>query len=324
VASLSAVSRSLRVALAATFLCLAAAPPVLAHGIMEREGAVLAFRATDFVSRNDINVSVSADAISVIDSTGVGGLDPGDCRPGRVDLDTGYVIEAICPREGVEQVRVNAGEREDDIVADIPIPVRAIGGGGIDQIRTGSLNDIIDAGAGDDRIEPGAGEDTIEGGEGDDVIAAQDSVKDTVVCGEGLDALASFDPIDDLSDDCEAGGPRPRADDTAPVIRAAADVRQRLRRQLTLRVTADEPARFVAQASMATRSRDFPLKPGRGRLASAEGAIIIHPTLSEREVRVARRSLREGRRVQVFVAIVATDNSGNSSIRNMRTITLRR
>jgi hypothetical protein len=322
-ASLPSVKRSLRTAVLAVLLCLAAAPTAFGHAIMEREGSVLAFRATDFVSRNDISVQVSADTISIVDSTGLGGVDPGDCRPGRVDLDTGYVIEALCSRAGVGQVRVNAGEREDDIVADIPIPVRVIGGGGIDQIRTGPMNDIIEAGQGDDRIDPGAGEDRIVGDEGADVIAAQDGVRDVVLCGEGIDALASFDPVDALGGDCEPGQPRPREDDTAPVIRAAADRRQRLRRQLTLRATANEPARFVAQASMLVKSRDFPLRPGRASLSSDEGAIVLQPRLSPREVRVARRALREDRRVQVFIAIVATDAAGNSSIRNMRTVTLR-
>lgn len=318
-----AARRLTRTAALAVLLCGAGAVPAFAHGIVERDGNVLAFRATDFVSRNDISVALSGDTISIVDSTGLGGVDPGDCRPGRVDLDTGYVIEAICSRAGVGQVRVNVGEREDDVTANIPIPVRVIGGGGSDQISTGPATDLIEAGGGDDRIDAGGGSDRIVAGLGNDIVAAQDGVKDAVLCGEGLDAVTSFDPIDDIFDDCEPGPPQPRADDTAPVIRAAADTRQRARRQLSLRATADEPTRFVAQASMLVRDRDFPLKPGRGTLTSPEGAVLLTPTMTERELRVARRALREGRRVQVFVAIVGTDSSGNSSIRNLRTITLR-
>ena len=308
----------------AVLLCGAAAPSALAHGIVERDGAVLAFRATDFVSRNDISVAVSSGSISIVDSTGLGGLDPGDCRPGRVDLDTGYVIEALCSRSGVGQVRINVGEREDDVTADIPLPVRVIGGGGSDQIRTGPAKDLVEGGGGDDRIDAGGGEDRIVAGAGSDVVAAQDGAKDNVLCGEGLDAVATFDVgIDDIFDDCEPGAPRPREDDTAPVIRAAADVRQRARRSLSLRATADEPTRFVAQASMLVRDRDFPLKPGRGALTSPEGAVLLNPQMTARELRIARRAIRDGQRVRVFVAIVGTDGSGNSSIRNLRTITLR-
>jgi hypothetical protein len=318
-----AVRRSSRVVVVAVLLCAAAAPAAQAHGIVERDGNVLAFRATDFVSRNDISVVQSGETISIVDSTGLGGVDPGDCRPGRVDLDTGYVIEALCDRSGVGQVRVNVGEREDDVVADIGLPVRVIGGGGSDQIRTGPNNDRIDGGGGDDRIDGAGGQDAIQGGGGNDQVAAQDGTKDAILCGEGLDSVTSFDPIDGIFDDCEPGPPRPREDDTAPVIRAAADTRQRARRSLSLRATADEPTRFVAQASMLVRDRDFPLRPGRGTLTSPEGAIVLQPRMSERELRIARRAIEDGKRVQVFVAIVGTDGSGNSSIRNLRTITLR-
>ena len=316
--------RLLRTAVVAVLVCGAAAPSASAHGVVERDGAVLAFRATDFVSRNDISVALTSSTISIVDSTGLGGIDPGDCRPGRVDLDTGYVIEALCSRSGVGQVHVNVGEREDDVTADIPLPVRVIGGGGSDQIKTGPGNDIVEGGGGDDRIDAGGGSDRVVAGAGADVVAAQDGAKDNVLCGEGLDAVATSDVgLDDIFDDCEPGAPRPREDDTAPVIGAAADVRQRASRSLSLRVTADEPTRFVAQASMLVRDRDFPLKPGRGTLTSPQGAVLLTPQLTARELRVARRAIRAGRRVRVSVAIVGTDGSGNSSIRNVRTITLR-
>jgi hypothetical protein len=318
-----AVRRLSRTAALAVLLCSASASPAFGHAIIERQGSVLAFRATDFVSRNDVSVSLSADRISIVDSTGFGGLDPGDCRPGRVDLDTGYVIEAICDNDGVEQVRINVGEREDDVTADIPLNVRIIGGGGIDQIKTGSGNDIIESGSGDDRIDSGTGEDRVEGGLGNDIFSVQDNVKDTVLCGEGLDALASFDPIDDIGDDCEPGAPAPRSDDTAPVLRVAGDLHQRAQRRLSVRAAANEGARLVAQASMLVKDKDFPLKPGRGTLSSGTGAILLHPELSARELRVAQRAIREHKRVEVFITVVATDASGNSSLRSLRTIRLR-
>jgi hypothetical protein len=201
--------------------------------------------------------------------------------------------------------------------------VRVIGGGGSDQIQTGSGEDIIDGGGGDDRIDGAGAADRIQGGLGADQVVAQDGVKDNVLCGEGLDSVTSFDPIDDIFDDCEPGPPKPREDDTAPVLRAAADLRQRARRTVSVRATADEPTRFVAQASMLVRDRDFPLRPGRGTLNSPEGAILLTPRLTARELRVARRAIGDGKKVVVFIAVVGTDRSGNSSIRNIRTITLR-
>src|SRR3712207_9527961 len=81
--STAAVRRSLRAAALAVLVAAAAAPPALAHGILEREGSVLAFRATDFVSRNDISVQMSGDTISAIDSTGLGGVRSEERRVGK-------------------------------------------------------------------------------------------------------------------------------------------------------------------------------------------------------------------------------------------------
>ena len=309
-------------AAAALAVACAAAPSASAHAILVRDGATLAFRATDFVSHNDISVTTTGDAISMIDSTGLGGLDPGDCRPGRVDLDTGNVIEGTCDADGVERIRVNAGEREDDIVATVAMPVYAIGGGGIDRIQTGPANDIIDGGRGADRITAGLGSDAIYGGDGDDIILARDGAKDVVVCGAGRDAV-DVDPIDELAADCEAAPAQPLADDTAPVVRIAVARRQRAARRITLRAAADEPVRFVAQAAMIVADQTFPLRPGRGVL-TPPGAVLLRPELEASEVRIARRALRRGQKVEVVVSVVATDAAGNSSLRNLPTIRLRR
>jgi hypothetical protein len=45
-------------------VCAATATPAFAHAIIEREGGVLAFRATDFVSRNDVSVQAQATTAS--------------------------------------------------------------------------------------------------------------------------------------------------------------------------------------------------------------------------------------------------------------------
>lgn len=315
------VRRALRLAVPALLLGAVAAPPAFSHAVMEREGSTIAFRATDFVSRDEVTVTLRGDVISFLNPTGFGGLDPGDCRPGRVDLDTGYVIEALCSRAGVAQVRINTGEREDKIVADIPIRVRAIGGGGADEIRTGPLNDLIESGSGDDRIDPGGGEDAVFAGLGNDVIALQDGRSDIVSCHDGIDAVVSFDPVDRIIEDCEPGPPPERTDTTPPVARVALDRRQHARRNVSLRVTANEPARFVAQAYLIIGDRDYGLKPGRGTV-SPPGARLLRPRLSARELRLARRALRRHQRVRVVVAVVATDAAGNSSIRNVPAITI--
>jgi hypothetical protein len=309
------------VAALATVLVLLAAGSAHAHAILERDDATLAFRATDFVSHNTVTVSMTGGSISMVDAAGVGGLDPGVCRPGRVGLQSGYVIEGICPRGDAADVRINVGEREDDVVADIAMPVQVIAGGGIDHVRTGAGDDNLDGGTGGDRLEPGAGEDLVRGADGDDTVLARDGVRDVITCGPGRDAVEA-DPIDAVASDCELATPAAFDDQAGPELRVAADTRQRLVARPTIRASADEPVRFVAQAAIEIGATTLALRPGRGILAATPGAVALRPELSAREVRIARRALRAGRAVRLVVSVVGTDRTGNSSLRNVRTIQL--
>jgi hypothetical protein len=288
-----------------------------AHGIVTREGGTLAFRATDFVSQNNILVTQSADYISILDDRGAGGIDPGDCRPGRVALSTGYVIEALCARAGVTRLRINTGEREDDVEVRSSLPTTVIGGGGIDIVRTGAGDDEIRSGSGADRIDPGPGRDVVEAGEGDDVLRLEDGQADQARCGEGRDFVVFDAPLDRIADDCESMPLRPLADNDAPRIRVSAAARQRWSGRLVVRAAADEQARFVV------RDQALALRPGRGKVDSDVGAAELRPRMNARVRGAVRRALARGDRVRLFVTVVATDATGNSSVRNVRPITLR-
>lgn len=311
---------------AALGLGAASAPSASAHGIIEIRDETLSFRATDFVSRDALTVTQSGSQISIVNPTGFGGLDPGDCRPGRVDIETGYVIEALCPRSGIQNLRINSGEREDDIDVRVDLPTRVIAGGGADTVTTGASDDNISGGPGDDTIDPGSGSDKVDGGDGDEQLKLRDTLPDDVTCGPGNDA-AEFDPFDQFAGDCERApivALGQREDEVAPhpTIRNAA--RQRGAGRLIVRATSDEPTTFVAQAAIVIGSQDFALRPGRGRLETTVGAVELQPRMSARTARIVRRALRSRRKVRLFITVVATDDHGNSSIANARTITLTR
>jgi hypothetical protein len=316
-------TRVLPVALTATALALSAAP-AWGHGIVTVDDELLAFRATDFVSRNAITVTQTSSQISIVDSTGFGGLDPGDCRPGRVDLESGYVIEALCPRAGIGALRLNVGEREDDVTVKSNLPTRVIGGGGIDTITTGSGDDNISGGDGDDVIDPGAGTDKVDGGQGDDTLRMRDTAPDEVRCGDGTDASES-DAFDLLAPDCERTpleALAADADEIAPHPTVRAATRQRANGRLSVRATSDEPTTFVAQAAIVIGEHDYSLRPGRGRLSETVGAVDLRPRMSARVSRIVQRALDRHAAARLYISVVATDDSGNSAIVNAKRITL--
>jgi hypothetical protein len=316
-------NRVLLATLAAVALGLGAAP-AWGHGIVTIEDGQMAFRATDFVSRNAITITQTGSTISLVDSTGFGGLDPGDCRPGRVDLESGYVIEALCSRSGIETIRVNSGEREDDINVKVNLPTRIVGGGGIDTITTGTADDNISGGDGNDVINPGGGTDKVDAGQGDDTLRLKDNAPDETDCGTGNDA-AEFDAFDLFAADCERApltALSSDADDVAPHPTVRTTTRQRWDSRLQVRATSDEPVEFVAQAAIVIGEHDFSLRPGRGRLEETVGAVELRPQMSDRVKRIVGRAIHEGRKVRLFVSVVATDRSGNSAIANAKTISL--
>jgi len=317
-------NRVLTVALTSLALGLSAAP-AWGHGIVTIDDEQMSFRATDFVSRNAITVTQTGSTISLVDSTGFGGIDPGDCRPGRVDLESGYVIEALCPRAGIGALRVNAGEREDDINVKVNLHTRVIGGGGIDTITTANGDDNISGGDGNDVINPGGGTDKVDGGQGSDTLRLKDEAPDESDCGAGND-MAEFDAFDRFTPDCEKAPltalSAANADDVAPHPTVRTATRQRWDARLQVRATSDEPTTFVAQAAIVIGEHDFSLRPGRGRLEETVGAVELRPQMSERVRKIVGRAIHERRKVRLFISVVATDDAGNSAIANAKTITL--
>jgi hypothetical protein len=301
------------------------AAPAWGHGIVTIEDETMSFRATDFVSRNAITITQTGSTISLVDSTGFGGINPGDCRPGRVDLESGYVIEALCPRAGLGALRVNVGEREDDVNVKVNLPTRVIGGGGIDTITTANGDDNISGGDGNDIIDPGGGTDKVDGGQGSDTLRLKDEAPDASNCGTGND-MAEFDAFDRFTPDCEKAPitalSTADADDVAPHPTVRTTTRQRWDGRLQVRATSDEPTTFVAQAAVVIGENDFSLRPGRGRLDETVGAVELRPLMSARVKRIVGRAIHERRKVRLYVSVVATDDAGNSAIANARTITL--
>jgi hypothetical protein len=71
------------------------------------------------------------------------------------------------------------------------------------RLDAGRGRDTIDGGGGGDQLLGGSGSDTVGGGDGDDYIVARDVYRDTVDCGSGGDQLLS-DRGDSVAPGCEA------------------------------------------------------------------------------------------------------------------------
>ncbi|MDP9384063.1 MAG: hypothetical protein M3P50_02315, partial [Actinomycetota bacterium] len=185
---------ALAVAGAATLAWPAAAG---AHSIVRVNGAELTSLSADATSLNTLTVRLTGSDIELRDPTVDGGMDPGSCRPGDVDR-AGFIVQAFCPRDGVRLVRLDAGDREDTLTADIPLAVALLGGDGADKLRSGPADDTLTGDAGDDSLAAAAGRDTLigglgidvlDGGAGDDTLRSRDGLADTVRCGDGADTV---------------------------------------------------------------------------------------------------------------------------------------
>ncbi|HEX8102080.1 MAG TPA: calcium-binding protein, partial [Solirubrobacteraceae bacterium] len=212
-------------------LALAACPATAgAHSIVRVNSGVVTYISSDATSRNELVISSSGANIRFYDPPVDGGIDPGtSCTPGETDDTTGAVIEVFCPRAGINQVRVEVGEREDSVASSVDVPVLALGGNGIDTITSGGLNDILvgnegvdtvdggdgndqvngnegddtlRGGAGDDAIQAGPGADDVDGGAGNDDLRVHDGAVDRIRCGDGTDKVDA-DTFDDVAPDCE-------------------------------------------------------------------------------------------------------------------------
>ncbi|HEX2084581.1 MAG TPA: calcium-binding protein [Solirubrobacteraceae bacterium] len=213
---------------------LALAPPAAAHSVMKVDGSAIHYTANDDVSLNDLTVTFAThptggDAIRFRDPGADGGITASDCDPGELDSQ-GNPIEYFCPRSGITTVRIDVGEAQDRITAELALNVIAVGGTGADTILTGdgadtvnggAANDTIRSGGGNDQLVGDAGDDNLTGGAGDDVLqgafgtdtldagAGNDDVRvrdgafDRALCGEGTDQ-AQADDRDEVEAACES------------------------------------------------------------------------------------------------------------------------
>jgi Ca2+-binding RTX toxin-like protein len=221
------VRRAIALGCAAVFLSVAS--PAAGHSVMKMEGGTIFYNATDDVALNTLGVTLRGDQIRFYDRGADNGITPpSQCSPGELDA-SGNPREVFCPRSGVDLVRIDVGEGQDEVTADLPIAVLVVGGNGADRIVTGPQNDTVNGDEGNDDIRTGEGNDTVVGGGGGDTILTaggddiaqgslgadsidtgagnddvrvRDGVVDQVACGLGTDKAQSEDG--DRLADCES------------------------------------------------------------------------------------------------------------------------
>jgi len=330
--------------LAAATLALVLGPAAAAHGhsIVRISGGELTSLSADATSLNTLTARVSGGRVELRDPTVDGGIDPGPCDPGDVD-SAGYVVQTFCPREGLRLVRIDAGDREDKVTAELPMATLLLGGQGADELRSGPAADTLAGDAGDDTLVAGDGADTLtgglgvdglDGGAGDDQLRARDGLGDRVRCGDGADRVDA-DTLDDVAGDCEVvsrtATPPPEGDGdggrdrTAPRVDVGGRTAQKLGSSGTIRLvaTSSERGTLAASGSLEVGGLALPLLSRRERVTVSGGGAELRVRLSASQLRRVRRALRAGRRVRVRLEVVATDAAGNSAERRAPAIRLR-
>jgi hypothetical protein len=92
------------------------------------------------------------------------------------------------------RIEVDAGDLDDSVGVQAPLPARILGGDGDDRLGGGD---------GADQLVGGAGSDFADGGAGDDSIDLRDVVTDSAWCGAGRDSVAA-ETLDALDLGCES------------------------------------------------------------------------------------------------------------------------
>ena len=320
-----------RALLVALLVALGAAAPASGHSVMKVEGGVIHYTANDDVSLNDLTVTIAGDEVRFRDPGADGGIQkPDECNPGETDAN-GYFVEMNCPRAGISSVRIDVGEAQDKVTAQIPLAVLALGGAGADTITTGDGNDVLNGGtandtlragggndqllgdagedqlfgeAGDDVLVGGADADTADAGPGADELRLRDGAVDRGLCGDGADQVQA-DPSDQL-DACEtvdAGGgtgpppvdpgPGPAPTDTsAPRVRAGGSTLQRIGRTGRITVLAT-----ASEASELIAAGYVTIRDRRFVLASARANVTVGGSGVRLRLTLAPRDARRLRRL---------------------------
>ncbi|HEV2812903.1 MAG TPA: calcium-binding protein [Solirubrobacteraceae bacterium] len=212
---------------------LVVAAPASGHSVMKVEGGTIHYTANDDTSLNRLSVTFEGDQIRFFDRGADGGINPppdNSCTVGDETDANGYIYEILCPRSGKTAIRIDVGEAQDSVTAEVPLNITGIGGAGADTIATGDGVDAVNGGAGNDTIRSGGGndqvvgevgDDNLSGGAGDDVVQAalgadtadggagnddirvRDGVADRALCGDGNDRVQADDG-DDVEAACES------------------------------------------------------------------------------------------------------------------------
>ena len=146
------------------------AAPALAGGIVSIDGDTLVYAGD---AADPINVTISQSGRSLrLDENG-SRIAVADGSPCVVD-DDGY--RADCPADGIERLRVTAGQSGSDVRIRAALPAEIHGGPGDDLLIGGPGDDLIDGGDGDDVIGGGGGADVLRGGPGTDLVTYVDRI----------------------------------------------------------------------------------------------------------------------------------------------------
>ena len=200
------------------------------------------------------------------------------------------------------------------------------GGDGVDDLRGDEGNDTLVGAGGNDTIQGGSGADAVDAGEGDDTINVPDGTADKVTCGNGVDKVRA-DTVDEVAADCEnverafisppAGGQAPGEDRTKPKLQAGGSTLQRIskrRRVIRVAATLSERGEISASGQLDAGEIFTPVRTRSHKVDVDGGGVTLLIKLSKRQVRLALRDLRRGRRVSVRVNVVGSDLAGNSVV----------
>lgn len=345
-------------------LAMVGAAPASAHSVMKVEAGTIHYTANDDVSLNDLTVTLQPTTVRFFDPGADGGISPAaECAAGQTDSQ-GSIIEVTCPRSGITSLRLDVGEAQDKVTAQVPLVVVVVGGAGADTVVTGDGNDLVNGGAGNDTVRSGGGNDQLVGdvgddqlfgedgddllqgalgadvitaGPGNDTVRVRDGAADRADCGEGDDnaqadggdVLEACEIVDQPAGDTGApapGGGTGAPDTTAPQVRAGGSTLQRFgsSRAITVLATVSEAGELVGAGFVTAGERRFVLRTARARVEVGGGGVRLRLTLSARDARGLMRLLRRGKKAWAAVSVVGTDTAGNSASRKLPRIRLRR
>jgi Ca2+-binding RTX toxin-like protein len=208
-----------RAALLALGLALMSAAPASAHSVMKVDAGTIHSTANDDVSLNDLTVTLQSTTVRFFDPGADGGISPAaECAAGQTNAQ-GSIIEVTCPRSGITSLRLDVGEAQDKVTAQVSLAVVVVGGAGADTVVTGEGNDLINSGTGNDTVRSGSGNDQLVGDVGDDQLFGEDGDDllqgalgaDTVTAGPGNDTVRVRDGEADRAD-CGEGNDNAQAD----------------------------------------------------------------------------------------------------------------